>query len=104
MVHYRVYARNNLEYIDGGVVKDYSIDYDIISNNTSTATIINISQGFKGDILALIDGNDLVELGVITSIDNTEHKISFKHMKELFNDTVINVFKYTNLLNKVQQK
>lgn len=100
MVHYRVYARNTLEYIDGGVVKDYSIDYDIISNNTSTATIINISQGFKGDILALINGNDLVELGVITSIDNTEHKISFKHMKELFNDTVINVFKYTNLLNR----
>lgn len=100
MVHYRIYARNTLEYIDGGVVKDYSIDYDIISNNTSTATIINISQGFKGDIVALIDGNDLVELGVITSIDNTEHKISFKQMKELFNDTVINVFKYTNLLNR----
>jgi len=100
MVHYRIYARNTLEYIDGGVVKDYSIDYDIISNNTSTANIINISQGFKGDIIALIDGNDLVELGVITSIDNTEKKISFKQMKELFNDTVINVFKYTNLLNR----
>lgn len=99
MVHYRIYARNDLTYIDGGVVKDYSIDYDIISNNTSTASIIDISQGFKGDILALIDGSKLVELGVITSIDNTDHKISFKHMKELFNDTVINVFKYTNLLN-----
>lgn len=99
MVHYRIYARNNLEYIDGGVVKDYSIDYDIISNNTSTASIINISNGFKGDIIALIDGSSLVELGVITSIDNTEKKISFKHMKELFNDTVINVFKFTDLLN-----
>lgn len=98
MIHYRIYARNDLEYIDGGVVKDYSIDYDIISNNTSTASIINISNGFKGDIIALIDGSSLVELGVITSIDNTEKKISFKHMKELFNDTVINVFKYTNLL------
>lgn len=99
MVHYRVYARNNLNYIDGGVVKDYSIDYDIISNNTSTASIIGTSQGFKGDILALINGSKLVELGVITSIDNTEQKISFKHMKELFNDTVLNVFKYTDLLN-----
>lgn len=100
MVHYRVYARNTLEYIDGGVVKDYSIDYDIISNNTSTASIIDTSMGFKGDIIALINGNKLVELGVITSIDNTEQKISFKHMKELFNDTVINVFKYTSLLGK----
>lgn len=99
MVHYRIYARNTLEYIDGGVVKDYSIDFDIISNNTSTASIIDTSMGFKGDIIALIDGSNLVELGVITSIDNTEHKISFKHMKELFNDTVINVFKYTDLLN-----
>ena len=42
MIHYRIYARNNLEYIDGGVVKDYNIDYDFISNNTSTASIINI--------------------------------------------------------------
>lgn len=98
MIHYRIYARNNLEYIDGGVVKDYNIDYDWISNNTSTASIINISNGFKGDIIALIDGSSLVELGVITSIDNTEHKISFKQMKELFNDTVVNVFKYTDLI------
>lgn len=98
MIHYRIYARNNLEYIDGGVVKDYNIDYDFISNNTSTASIINISNGFKGDIIALIDGSSLVELGVIISIDNTEHKISFKQMKELFNDTVVNVFKYTDLI------
>lgn len=99
MIHYRVYARNNLTYIDGGVVKDYSIDFDIISNNTSTASIINTCYGFKGDIIALIDGSNLVELGVITSVDNTDQKISFKHMKELFNDTIINVFKYTDLLN-----
>lgn len=99
MVHYRIYARNNLDYIDGGVVKDYSIDYDIISNNTSSVSIVGISKGFKGDILALIQGSELIELGVVTAIDNTEQKISFKHMKELFNDTVINVFKYTDLLN-----
>lgn len=98
MVHYRVYARNDLQYIDGGVVKDYSIDYDIISNNTSSASIIDTSKGFKGDIIALIDGSSLVELGVITAIDNTDHKISFKQMKELFNDSIINVFKYTDLL------
>lgn len=98
MVHYRIYARKDLAYIDGGVVKDYSIDYDIISNNTSYALIINISKGFKGDIIALINGNKLIELGVITSIDNTEHKVSFKHMNELFNDNVINVFKYTDSL------
>lgn len=98
MVHYRIYARGDLEYIDGGVVKDYSIDFDIISNNTSSVSIVGTSSGFKGDIIALIDGSELVEMGVITSIDNTEQKISFKHMKELFNDTVINVFKYTDLL------
>ena len=57
MVHYRIYARNNLEYIDGGVVKDYSIDYDIISNNTSTASIINISNVFMLHIIDLIDGS-----------------------------------------------
>ena len=99
MVHYRIYARKDLAYIDGGVVKDYSIDYDIISNNTSTVSIIENCNGFKGDIVALIEGNELIVLGTITAIDNSEKKISFKHMKELFNDTIINVFKYTELLN-----
>ena len=99
MVHYRIYARQNLDYIDGGIVKDYFIDYDIISNNTSSASIIENCEGFKGDIIALIEGNNLVILGVITAIDNSEKKISFKHMKELFNDTILNVFKYTDLLN-----
>ena len=100
MVHYKVYARKDLQYIDGGVVRDYNIDFDLISDNTSYATIIDTSSGFKGDIIALTEGNKLIELGVITSIDNTEKKISFKQMNELFNDSVINVFKYTDTLKQ----
>lgn len=44
MVHYKVYARKDLQYIDGGVVRDYNIDFDLISDNTSYATIIDTSK------------------------------------------------------------
>jgi len=62
--------------------------------------IVQESRGFKGDILAISMGVDLVVLGVITAIDNTELRIQFKHMKELFNDSVLNVFNWTALLGK----
>lgn len=99
MVIYKIYARKDLQYIDGGVVKDYSVDNDIVSDNTSWLTLVKVSNGFKGDIVALIDGKNLIELGVVTAIDNSEMKISFKNMNELFNDTIINVFKFANIIN-----
>lgn len=99
MVQYRIYDRKTLTFVDGGVVRDYTVDIDYISNNGSTAIITKESQGFRGDIIALLSGVSVIVMGVITAIDNTEKKITFKHMKELFNDTVINVFKFTDLLN-----
>ena len=100
MVYYKLYDRNTLEFVDGGTVKDFNIDYDYMTNNTSTLNITKASQGFKGDLVAISEGIQLIVLGVVTAIDNTDLKISFKHPKELFNDTVLNVFKFTNLLNK----
>ncbi|MGI6522832.1 MAG: hypothetical protein ACOX2Y_03005 [Christensenellales bacterium] len=38
MEQYRVYDRQTLGYTDGGIIRDYSIDTDYISNNASTVT------------------------------------------------------------------
>jgi len=100
MTRFKIYDRLTLELRDSGVVRDYNIDFDYIANNNSTMRLVEESSGFKGDILAISEGVSLIVLGVITAVDNTELRIQFKHMKELFNDDILNVFKWTNLLNK----
>ena len=100
MVFYKLYDRNTLNLVDSGLVRDYSIDFDYMTNNASTANITSASRGFKGDIIAILEGATLIALGAVTAIDNTDLKITFKHPKELFNDSVLNVFLFTNLLNK----
>jgi hypothetical protein len=100
MTRFKIYDRLTLELRDSGVVRDYNIDFDYIANNNSTMRLVDESRGFKGDILAISEGVNLIALGVITAVDNTELKIQFKHMKELFNDDVLNVFRWTNLLGK----
>jgi len=99
MTFYKIYDRTNLKMVDSGVVRDYQIDLDYLTNNSSTLDITETSQGFKGDILAISEGVNLIVLGVITAIDNTDLKISFRHMKELFNDNVLNVFRSLGTLN-----
>ena len=96
MEQYRVYDRQSLEYVDGGVMKNYSVDLDYISDNSSTVTLAEETYAKKGDIIARISGKGKIFLGCITAVDNTKLTISFKNMKELFSDTVLNVFKYTD--------
>lgn len=98
MEQYRVYDRQTLDYIDGGLIRDYSIDTDYIANNTSTITLVEETFAHKGDIIVGIKGIDKTFMGVITAVDNTTLQISFKHTKELFADTVLNPFKYTGTL------
>ena len=100
ITRYKIYDRLTLELRDSGVVRDYTVDLDYIANNNSTMRLVKESNGFKGDILAISEGVNLIVLGVITAIDNTELSISFKHMKEIFNDNILNVFKWTALLGK----
>jgi len=100
MTRYKIYDRLTLELCDSGVVRDYNVDLDYIANNNSTMRLVGESRGFKGDILAISEGVDLIVLGIITAVDNTELRIQFKHMKELFNDNILNVFKWTALLGK----
>jgi len=100
MTRYKIYNRLTLKLTDSGVVRDYNIDLDYLANNNSTMRLVAESRGFKGDILAISEGVNLIVLGVITAIDNTELRIQFKHMKELFNDNILNVFKWTALLGK----
>jgi len=100
MVFYKLYDRTTLGLVDTGLVRDYNIDLDYMTNNTSTINMTRASVGFKGDIVALLEGATLIALGAVTAIDNGDLKISFKHPKELFNDNVLNVFLFTGLLGK----
>jgi hypothetical protein len=100
MVFYKLYDRSTLQLVDSGIVRDYSVDYDYLSNNASTLQITDVCKGFKGDLVAVSEGMSLIVLGVVTAIDNADLKISFKHPKEIFNDSVLNVFKFTGLLNR----
>lgn len=100
MVYYKIYDRQTLELADAGIVKDYNIDFDYMTNNASTLYITQESKGHKGDLVAISQNAELIALGAITAIDNGDKRISFKHPKSLFNDRVINVFKFTQLLNK----
>jgi hypothetical protein len=93
---YRIYDRYNLDYVDGGVIREYSIDADYLSNNASTVTLTEETYAKKGDIIVGITGKTKFFIGCITAVDNTKLTISFKHMKELFSDTMINVFKYSD--------
>jgi len=93
---YRVYDRQTLGYIDGGVIRDYKIDADYMSNNASTVTLVDETLAKKGDIVVGISGVDKTFIGAITAVDNTKKTISYKHMKDLFSDTVLNIFKYTS--------
>jgi len=100
MVFYKIYDRQTLALADAGIVKDYSVDFDYIANNTSTIDITRPSKGFDGDMVALLQGASLIALGVVTAIDNGELKISFRHPKYLFRDRILNVFLFTSLLGK----
>jgi hypothetical protein len=95
---YRVYDRQTLSYVDGGVVKDYTIDGDYLSNNASTVSLTEETAAKKGDIIVGVAGMSKTYIGTITAVDNTKKTVSFKHPKEMFADTVLNIFKYTNTL------
>jgi len=98
MEQYRVYDRQTLGYVDGGIIRDYSIDTDYLSNNASTVTLVEETAAKKGDIVVGLSGVDKTFMGAITAVDNTKRQISFKHIKELFADNVLNIFKYTSTL------
>ena len=100
MTHYKIYDRQTLKLVDAGIAKSYDIDFDYMANNGSSLCITRESKGFKGDLLAIAEDARLIALGCITAIDNGDLRISFKHPKELFNDSVLNVFYFTSLLNK----
>jgi hypothetical protein len=79
---------------DGGVVKDFTIDMDYLSDNASVISLAEETFAERGDLVAGIDerGGKLF-FGCITAVDNTKKTISFKHPKELFRENILNFAK-----------
>jgi len=74
---YRVYDRQSLNYVDGGIIRDYTIDADYLSNNASTVMLIEQTIAKKGDIIVGLSGINKTFIGAITAVDNTKLRISF---------------------------
>nr|DAG57225.1 MAG TPA: hypothetical protein [Bacteriophage sp.] len=91
-MQYRVYDRQTIAYVDGGFVASYEIDDDYIVNNNTTITLITPTTAMPGDIIVLIKTTGAYHKGVITEVDNSALKISYKADKELFNDNFPNPF------------
>lgn len=91
-MQYRVYDRHTITYVDGGFVANYEIDDDYIVNNNTTVEIIQPTYAQVGDIIVLIKTSGAYHKGVITEVDNSALKISYKADKELFNDNFPNPF------------
>ena len=92
-MQYRVYDRQQLKYIDGGYVVNYTIDDDYIVNNNSTISIVQPTTAKVGDIICIIKTRGAYHKGVITEVDNSALRISYKADKELFNDNVFNLMR-----------
>jgi hypothetical protein len=87
--------------VAGGYVADYAIDDDYIVMNNSVINVVEppvvrdesgaiIKQAREGDIIVLIKTSGAYHKGVITAIDTKELTISYKDIKELFNDNIVN--------------
>jgi hypothetical protein len=110
LIQYRAYARNSFTGVaqdgnpflfpawslrDGGIIKDFTIDMDYMSDNASTVELAEETHTEKGDLVAGIgDNGGRLFFGCVTAVDNTKKTISFKHPKELFRENILNVFKW----------
>lgn len=94
-MQYRVYSKKTLSYIDGGYVSPdkISIDDDYLICNSSVFSILNPTKAAVGDIVVLIKDVGPYHKGIITAVDNEELTISYKDVKEMFNNNILNPFR-----------
>lgn len=82
--------KDTLVYAAGGAVANYSIDNDYMVANNSTVELAQETDAVAGQIIALIDGSDTHDIGLITSVDNENLKILYKSMLSLFDGNILN--------------
>lgn len=89
-MQYKAYARQTLNLIDTGAIVDYKIDKDYIVMNNSILNLVHTTDALQGDFIAIIKTSGAYDLGCITAVDNKALTISYKDMKEMFNDNMLN--------------
>jgi len=93
-MQYRVYDGHNLSFVDSGYIRgDYVIDKDYIVDKQSVCYLLKPSKARVGDVITLIKDTGSYDKGVVTAVDKSEDNpsISYKDMKELFNDTTFSI-------------
>lgn len=86
----RYYNRDTLAYAAGGAVADYEVDNDYMVDNNSTVYIATETAAVAGQIIALIDGSTLFDLGVISRVDTENRKILYRSMQSLLDVELLN--------------
>lgn len=89
-MQYKVYSRQQLNLVDTGAVIAYKIDKDYIVMNNSIISLAHTTEAIQGDFIAIIRTTGAYDLGCITAVDNKALTISYKDMKEMFNDNMLN--------------
>jgi hypothetical protein len=88
--------KDTLVFATGGAIVSYSIDNDYMVANNSTVEIATETDAVAGQIIALIDGSETYDLGLITSVDNENLKILYKSLLSLFDSEILNPARTTN--------
>lgn len=84
------YINDKLAYVDDGAVTNFKLNDDYLSDTNSSFEITQSTAAKPKDIVALLEGERTVALGVITSVDNTAKTITFKSMLNIFNVDILN--------------
>lgn len=88
--------KDTLVYAAGGAIANFSIDNDYMVANNSTVELAQETDAVAGQIIALIDGSDAHDIGLITSVDNKNLKILYKSMLSLFDGEILNPARETD--------
>lgn len=101
-MQYRIYSKKTLSYIDSGYVNpnNINIDDDYLICNNSIFSILKPTKAIAGDIVVLIKDSGPYHKGIITSVDNEDLTISYKDVKEMFNNNILNPFRDKYIDNK----
>ena len=84
---------DSLVYVDSGAAVNYSIDEDYLSDSNSRFETVQSTRASPKNIIALIENDYAVAIGVITSVDNVKRIVTFRSLMNLFDTDILNPYR-----------
>jgi len=84
---------DTLALVDSGFVASYDIINDYLTNDNSTLRFVGTTTTKSGDLVSII--NDSVEIfsGVVVTVDNEQHTMSFNNLLSLLDTDILNPYR-----------